>query len=97
MALSRADVLHLAELAKLALGEEELDKFAHQLSDILNAAARLNELDTDAIPPTANVLPILNIWREDIAKSSLPHDQVMANAPEADPKKDYFRVKAVLD
>ncbi len=97
MALTRADVAHLAELAKLALSEAELDKFAHQLSDILNAATRLNELDTNAISPTASVLPILNVWREDVAKSSLPHDQVMANAPDADAKKEYFQVKAILD
>ena len=49
---------HIAELAKLLLTAEELEKMARQLSDILDYAARLNELDTDAIAPTASVIPI---------------------------------------
>lgn len=97
MALDRQEVVHLAELAKLSLTDEELDKFAQQLSDILDAAAHLNELDTDAISPTASVLPLMNVWRADVPQASLPHEEVMANAPETDSEKAFFKVKAVLD
>jgi aspartyl-tRNA(Asn)/glutamyl-tRNA(Gln) amidotransferase subunit C len=97
MTLDRQDVVHLAELAKLSLSDQELDLFAQQLSEILDAAAHLNELDTESISPTASVLPLLNVWRADVAKPSLSHDEVMANAPETDSQKAFFKVKAVLD
>lgn len=97
MTLDRKDVVHLAELAKLSLSGQELDTFAQQLSEILDAAGHLNELDTEAISPTASVLPLINVWRADIAKPSLSHDEVMANAPGTDSQRAFFQVKAVLD
>jgi len=88
-------VEHIAELAKLQLTEQEIDLYAGQLSAILEYAERLQELDTDAIPPTASVLPLRNVLRPDVARPSLPRDEALANA--ADAAEHQFRVEAVLD
>jgi len=81
MTLDRAMVAHIAELAKLQLSDEERERFAAQLSDILAYAERLRALDTAAIPPTASVLPLRNVLRPDVVGPSLPHDEALANAP----------------
>jgi aspartyl-tRNA(Asn)/glutamyl-tRNA(Gln) amidotransferase subunit C len=88
-------VEHVAELAQLALSEREKDLFREQLSTILAYAERLQELDTDTIPPTANVLPLENVMREDEVHPSLPLADVLANAPEVE--NDCFRVPVVLE
>lgn len=95
MKLSREQVLHIAELAKLELTDRETELFAEQLSEILNYAELLNQLDTDAIPPTAQVLDRQNIFRSDSVKPSLSPDRVLANAP--DQQDNYFRVERVLE
>jgi len=93
--LSRADVEHIAELAKLGLTEQEKERFGEQLSAILAYAQSLQQLDTDAIPPTAQVIDLKNVMRADKIEPSLPAEQALANAPhEAD---GYFRVKPILD
>ncbi len=97
MPLTREQVGHIAELAKLMLTEEELDTMARQLSDILDYAARLEQLDTAAIPPTASVIPNQNVMREDRVTPSLTREQALANAPDTDPAREFFRVKAILD
>ncbi len=96
MALTRAQVQHIAELARLELSEEELDRMTEQLSAILDAAARLQDLDTQAIPPTASVVPLENVMREDAVTPSLPREAVLANAPDKDDKDEFFRVRAIL-
>lgn len=95
MKLDRAMVEHIAELAKLQLTEEEIDRYAEQLSDILAYAEKLQALDTDAIPPTASVLPLRNVLRPDQVVPSLPRDEALANA--ADTAEGQFRVDAILD
>ena len=95
MKLSREQVMDIADLAKLDLTEEEIEKFADQLSAVLDYAERLRQLDTDAIPPTASVLPLNNIMRDDVTQPCLPRDQVIANAPAA--VDGQFQVDAVLD
>ncbi len=95
MTLDRAMVAHIAELAKLQLSDEERERFAAQLSDILAYAERLQALDTAAIPPTASVLPLRNVLRPDVVGPSLPHDEALANA--ADSADGQFRVDAILD
>ena len=97
MSLTRDEVKHIAELAKLALTDDEIDKMARQLSDILDYAARLNELDTEAIPPTASVIPNQNVMRADVVTPSLTRDQVLANAPDTDSQREFIRVKAILE
>ena len=96
MPLTRAQVEHIAELAKLKLSEDEIAKMTEQLSAILDHAARLQELNTDAIPPTASVVPLQNVMREDRVIPSTPREDVMANAPDKDDRGEFFRVRAIL-
>ena len=96
MTLTKNQVQHIAELAKLELSNEETDRMTVQLSAILDYAARLQELDTDAIPPTASVLPLHNVLRDDQIGESLPRDAVLANAPDKDDENQFFRVRAIL-
>ncbi len=95
MKLSREEVLQIAELAKLSLTESELSTYAEQLSAVLEYASRLEQLDTADIPPTATVLPLQNVLREDVVRPSLPREQALANA--ADAIEGQFRVDAVLE
>jgi aspartyl-tRNA(Asn)/glutamyl-tRNA(Gln) amidotransferase subunit C len=92
--LTRADVEHVAHLARLGLTEEELARLEGQLNHILDQYAKLAELDTDAIPPTAQTIELENILRDDVARPSLPVDAALANAPERD--GDAFVVPAIL-
>lgn len=94
MALTREEVEHVAWLARLQLSEEEIEAFREQLSAILEYARMLEEIDLSAVPPTATVLPMRNVMREDEVRPSLPQDVVLANAP--DTQAGYFRVRAVL-
>ena len=93
--IDRATVAHIAELAKLALSEEETTLYTEQLSAILTYAEHLQALDTEAIPPTASVLPLRNVWRDDRVRPSLPRQQALANSAECE--ADRFRVVAVWD
>lgn len=95
MALSREQVLHIAELARLQLTDDETDLFVEQLSAILAYAEQLNDLDTDAIPPTAQVLTLRNVLREDVVQPCLTPDEALANAPAR--QEDYFKVRAILE
>lgn len=79
--LSRSDVEHVAFLARLGLTAEELERFQGQLNHILDQYAKLAELDTSAIAPTAQTIELENILRDDIAGASLPQAAVLANAP----------------
>ena len=96
MPLTRTQVQHIAELARLKLSDEEIDRMTPQLSAILDYAARLQELNTDAIPPTASVVPLENVMREDQIVPSMPRDDVLANAPDKDERGEFFRVRAIL-
>jgi len=95
MSLTRAEVQHIAELAKLQLTEAEEALYQEQLSDILNYMQRLNTLDTAAIPPTASVLPLRSIMRDDVSRPSLPVDEILANAPAR--AGDSFEVRVILE
>jgi len=93
--LSREQVIDIAELAKLNLTEAEIERFTGQLSTVLDYASKLQALNTDDIPPTATVLPLENVMREDEVKPSLPRDKALANA--FSPTEGQFRVDAVLE
>ena len=93
--LSHDEVAHIAELAKLSLTDEEREKFREQLSAILEYAATLQRLDTEAIPPTATVLPLRNVMSADQVRPSFPREDVLANAPEAE--RGCFKVRAILE
>ena len=95
MALTREQVKHVAELAKLKLTDAEVDLFQGQLSAILDYAARLDELDTEQIPPTAGVLPLKNVMRPDACQPSFDRQSMLANAPATE--DGFVKVKVVLD
>ena len=82
--LSREQVRHVALLARLGLREGEEDFYAEQLSHILEHIDRLSEVDTEAIPPTAQVVEVRNVMREDEARPSLSQEAAIANAPAVD-------------
>ncbi len=95
MSLTRAEVQHIAELAKLQLTEAEEALYQEQLSGILDYMQRLNALNTEAIPPTATVLPLRSVMRDDVLRPSLPVDEVLANAPAR--AGDSFEVRVILE
>lgn len=92
--LDRSVVEKVAGLARIALTEDEIGRFTEQLSVVLDAIGKLSAVDTSAIPPTASVLPIRDVMREDVVRASLPLDEVFRNAPQRD--GDHFRVQTVL-
>jgi len=95
MSLTIAEVEHIAELARLGLTDAEKALYRDQLSTILDYAAALQAVDTSAIPPTATVLPLRNVMRDDGVVPSLSREDVLANAPDA--TEGYFRVRAVFE
>jgi aspartyl-tRNA(Asn)/glutamyl-tRNA(Gln) amidotransferase subunit C len=95
MILTREQVAHIAELARLALTDDEIALYQEQLSAVLDYAERLQALDTGDIPPTATVLPVHSVMRADQAAPSMPPGDVLANAP--DSADGCFRVQAVLE
>ena len=92
--LSRADVEHVAYLARLGLTDAELRTLEGQLNHIVDQYAIFAQLDTEAIPPTAQTIELENILRDDVARPSLPVEDVLANAPERD--GEFFVVPAIL-
>ncbi len=82
--ITKQDVEHVALLARLELSEEEKEIYTKQLNDILNHAKDLEKINTDDVPPTAHVLPIKNVFREDEVGEHLPNEKAVANAPEAE-------------
>ncbi|MBC7235796.1 MAG: Asp-tRNA(Asn)/Glu-tRNA(Gln) amidotransferase subunit GatC [Chloroflexi bacterium] len=95
MRLSREQVLHIAELARLALDEQETELFAEQLSTILDYFEMLNRLDTKDVPPTAYAVDMQNVTRPDVVCPSLSREQALANAPRQ--KDGFFQVKRILE
>ena len=94
MGLSREEVQYVATLARLGLSDEEITRMQDQLSSILEHIAAIDELDTEAIPPTAQVIALTNVMRQDVVISSLSRDAVLANAPRQ--CDGFFEVDAVL-
>jgi aspartyl-tRNA(Asn)/glutamyl-tRNA(Gln) amidotransferase subunit C len=95
VALTDADVLHVTELARLALSDEERARMQEQLSSILGYMEILNELDTSVIPPTAQVIETTTVMRDDEVRPSLDREAALRNAPHEE--DGYFRVDAVLE
>jgi aspartyl-tRNA(Asn)/glutamyl-tRNA(Gln) amidotransferase subunit C len=90
MAITREEVLHVARLARLELTEEEISRLELQLSEILAAVGKVSELDLADVAPTSHPLAVVNAFRPDEPRRSLPLDDVFANAPDRD--GDHFRV-----
>ncbi len=92
--ISIKDVEHVALLARLTLTEDEKQIYSKQLSDILEHVHKLQDLNTDGIQPTAHVLPLKNVFREDRVGEHMPVDQVLANAPDRQDK--FFKVPKIV-
>ena len=92
--LSRADVEHVAHLARLGLAPDELERLEGQLNHIVDQYTKLAELDTDDIPPTAQTIELENILRDDVVGSSFTAEEALANAPARD--GDFIVVPAIL-
>jgi aspartyl-tRNA(Asn)/glutamyl-tRNA(Gln) amidotransferase subunit C len=88
--LDRAQVLHVARLARLQLSDEEVDRMAAELSNVLDHIEAIRELDLDGVPPTSHVIDVTNVLRADEPQPSLPRDVILAAAPE--PLNDGFGV-----
>jgi aspartyl-tRNA(Asn)/glutamyl-tRNA(Gln) amidotransferase subunit C len=82
MAITREEVLHVARLARLELPDDEVERFTEQLSAILEAVAKVSELDLADVEPSAHPLDLLNVWAEDEPRPCLPQDEALANAPD---------------
>ena len=94
MRLSREEVEYVASLARLGLTDEEIGRMRDQLSSILDHIAAIDRLDTQAIPPTAQVTPLENVMRADEPRPSLSREAMLANAPRQ--SDGFFEVLAVL-
>ena len=92
--ISRDDVAHLARLSRLAVTDEELDRFAGQLDQVLAAVARVGEAAVADVPPMSHAVPLTNVLRADEVRPSLPRDAVLAGAPAAEDGR--FRVPRIL-
>ena len=92
MAISREQVVHVARLARLELSEEEVERFAEQLSAILEAVGKVGELDLSDVEPTAHPLALSNVWAEDEPRPCLSVEEALANAPQR--SGNLFRVPA---
>jgi aspartyl-tRNA(Asn)/glutamyl-tRNA(Gln) amidotransferase subunit C len=94
MPITREEVAHLAMLSRLALSEDELDRFAGQLDVIIAAVARVQEVAADGIPPTSHAVPVTNVFREDVIVPPLGAEVVLGQAPAAEQGR--FRVPRIL-
>lgn len=92
--ISRAQVAHVARLARLDLTDEELDRFTGQLAAVLEHAADVAALDTAGVPPTAHPYPLANVLRDDHPRPGLDREEVLAQAPAAEDNR--FRVPRIL-
>ncbi len=94
MPLTTADVEHVARLARLGLSDDETERMREQLSSILEHIAVLQEIDTDRIPPTAQVNALENVLRDDDVSPSLSQETVLAIAPQS--RDGFLEVRAVM-
>jgi aspartyl-tRNA(Asn)/glutamyl-tRNA(Gln) amidotransferase subunit C len=95
LSLTPEEVRHIATLARVGLTDDEVSRFQSQLSQILEYFQRLQEVDTEDVPPTAHTLAMHNVMRDDEPQPSLDKEDVLANAPQRE--NDLFRVRAILE
>ena len=93
--ITRDEVEHVARLARLAITPDEAERLTHELAGILEHADDVAALDLADIPPTAHPLPLVNVLRRDEVRPTLPRDEVLAAAPDAEDGR--FRGPRILD
>ena len=89
------DVQHIANLARLTFDEQEMESYQYQLSRILDYIEKLNQLDTEGVPPTSHVIPIRNVMKPDEKRDLFQREDIMANAPSTE--QGYFEVPKVIE
>jgi len=92
--ITREEVAHLADLARIDLSDQELDHLAPQLSVILDSIASISEVAADDVPPTSHALPLTNVFREDVVQPSLTAEEALAGAPAVEEQR--FSVPRIL-
>src|SRR5437867_6453795 len=97
MPIDRQTVVHVADLARIRLTDDEVARFTTQISVVLGAVDRLAQIDTSTVPPTASALPIHNVEREDEPRPGLTTEQALANVPKGGREGEFFRVQEVLE
>jgi aspartyl-tRNA(Asn)/glutamyl-tRNA(Gln) amidotransferase subunit C len=95
MAIERKTVEHVAQLARLKLSPEELDRFQGQLGAILDYVSQLEKVDIAGLEPLAQAVDTFNVMRDDVPGPSLPHAEALRNAPER--TDDFFVVPKVVE
>jgi aspartyl-tRNA(Asn)/glutamyl-tRNA(Gln) amidotransferase subunit C len=92
--ITREEVAHLADLARIDLSDAELDHLAPQLAVILDSVASIREVAADDIPPTSHPMPLTNVFREDVVRPGLTADQALSGAPQVEEQR--FAVPRIL-
>ncbi len=82
MTITKEEVMHVANLARLDMDEAAIDKFAGQIGTILEYVEVLNRVDTQGVTPTSHAISLTNVFREDREKKALERDKALANAPQ---------------
>jgi aspartyl-tRNA(Asn)/glutamyl-tRNA(Gln) amidotransferase subunit C len=93
--ITRAEVEHVARLARLELTEDEKERMTAQLDAILGYMEKLNALDTSQVEPTTTVIPMVSVMRDDVVRPSLDREEALANAP--DRADAFFRVPRIIE
>jgi len=94
MPVTLKDVDHIAKLARLQFTREEMEKFTHQLNEILAYMEQLNKLDTSSVEPLSHVIELSNVFRDDTVKPGLTTEEALKNAPAKTEK--FFKVPKVI-
>ena len=92
--ISRAEVAHLADLARIDLSDAELDHLAPQLQVILEAVASISGVAGDDVPPTSHPFPLTNVFREDVVRPCLTPEEALSGAPAVEEQR--FSVPRIL-
>jgi len=95
MKLSKKEVEHIAQLARLGITEKEKEKYAEQLSAILDYVEQLNKIDTKNVEPIAHITGVENVMRQDEIKNKPDRDNLLKNTPAQE--KGFIKVKSILD
>lgn len=95
MSITKKDVLHVADLARLALTEKEIDLYTGQLQRILSYVEKLSELNTEGVPPTTTTVPPETAYRDDRVTASLTQEEALRNAPSSE--RGCFKVPKIIE
>jgi aspartyl-tRNA(Asn)/glutamyl-tRNA(Gln) amidotransferase subunit C len=83
MSVSKEDVLHIANLSKLYVSDEKLEKYTRDLSNVVDLANSLSEVDIDNVKVTNHILDIKNVFRKDEVEPSYKREEILKNAPDS--------------